>query len=272
MNKQAILIASPGTSVPDIQNSALTCIKRTISVQFPGCEIREAFTSTRIIERLKEVSGMEVDSVNQALEKAAAEGVRRLAVLPLHLTYGREYAKLVSAFQEQERLFAQAWLGTPLLSGEADVAAVAKAVVQRTAAFDDGRTAACLVGHGSGELRAADAEDCYTRVQKKLAQAGYGNYFVGVLKGKPSLEELRSFLQKNSKYQRVVLLPLMVEAGSHARWDIAGEQEASWKRVLEREGYETVCILEGLGQLGQVQKLYVEHVRFQRRGVEWRKY
>ena len=32
-------------------------------------------------------------------------------------------------------------------------------------------------------------------------------------------------------------------------------------RELERDGYEVVCILEGLGQIRQVQKLYAQHIR-----------
>lgn len=53
----------------------------------------------------------------------------------------------------------------------------------------------------------------------------------------------------------------MVVAGDHANNDMAGEEEDSWKTVLENEGYEVECVLEGLGQIPAIQELYVEHVQ-----------
>ncbi len=243
MTKQLILLVSPGTAVPDNRKSARTGIKRIIAEQFPGWELREAFTSI----------------INEALEKAAAEGVRRLIVQPLHLMHGREYAKVVCALRERGQYFAQTVLGEPLLSSDADFAAVLLAVIQRTAGFCDGRTAVCLAGHGSGGSLEANVDDIYTKMQQKLVRAGYKNYYVGVLKGEPSLEYIRNALKGDflGKYRRVVLLPFMIEAGSHAKRDVAG----AWKRELERDGYEVVCILEGLGQIRQVQKLYAQHIR-----------
>ena len=59
----------------------------------------------------------------------------------------------------------------------------------------------------------------------------------------------------------MVLRPLMVVAGDHARNDMAGDDGDSWKTVLNQEGYETECILEGLGQIPAIQELYVQHTR-----------
>ncbi len=147
MTKQLILLVSPGTAAPDNRKSARTGIKRTVAEQFPGWELREAFTSI----------------INEALEKAEAESVRRLIVQPLHLMHGREYAKVVCALRERGRYFAQVVLGEPLLSSDADFAAVLLAVIRRTAEFDDGRTAVCLVGHGSGGSLEANADDIYIK-------------------------------------------------------------------------------------------------------------
>ena len=53
----------------------------------------------------------------------------------------------------------------------------------------------------------------------------------------------------------------MVVAGDHARSDMAGEDEASWKSIFEKEGYEVMCILKGLGEFAEIQDIYVEHAR-----------
>ena len=51
----------------------------------------------------------------------------------------------------------------------------------------------------------------------------------------------------------------MLVSGDHARHDMAGDQEDSWKRRLEGEGYDVTCILEGIGQIPEIQQLYVKH-------------
>lgn len=60
----------------------------------------------------------------------------------------------------------------------------------------------------------------------------------------------------------------MTAAGNHANRDLAGEQDGSWKRVLEQEGYQVVCVMEGLGQIPAVQEIFAAHIRVQRCG-EW---
>ena len=60
-------------------------------------------------------------------------------------------------------------------------------------------------------------------------------------------------------YTRVVLRPMLVVAGDHANNDMAGDEEDSWKMILTGAGYEVECVLEGLGQVPEIQAIYVEH-------------
>ena len=53
----------------------------------------------------------------------------------------------------------------------------------------------------------------------------------------------------------------MVVCGDHANNDMAGDEEDSWKTILEQEGYEVECVLKGLGELPEIQQLYVEHTQ-----------
>ena len=66
---------------------------------------------------------------------------------------------------------------------------------------------------------------------------------------------------KGGSYSKVVLLPLMVVAGDHATNDMAGDEEDSWKSAFEDAGYDVTCVLEGLGQNYDIQKIYVDHVK-----------
>ncbi len=62
-------------------------------------------------------------------------------------------------------------------------------------------------------------------------------------------------------YKRVVLRPLMIVAGDHANNDMAGDEEDSWKSIFEAAGYEVECVLEGLGQLPEIQQIFVQHAQ-----------
>ena len=68
-------------------------------------------------------------------------------------------------------------------------------------------------------------------------------------------------LEAKGGYEKAVLQPLMVVAGDHANNDMAGDGEDSWKTILEREGYEVECILEGLGQIPAIRDIYMEHIK-----------
>lgn len=50
----------------------------------------------------------------------------------------------------------------------------------------------------------------------------------------------------------------MFVAGDHAKNDIAGE----WKEALEKEDFTVNARLEGLGQVPEIQDIFIEHIRF----------
>ena len=59
----------------------------------------------------------------------------------------------------------------------------------------------------------------------------------------------------------MLLAPLMIVAGDHARNDMAGDGADSWKNEFLREGYEVSCLLKGLGEYEEVRKLFAEHAK-----------
>ena len=79
--------------------------------------------------------------------------------------------------------------------------------------------------------------------------------------GYPGFGEALRRLKERPQVRRVELRPLMTVAGDHAKNDLAGDEEDSWRRRLEAEGYETVCVLTGLGEHPAVRALFVEHAR-----------
>ena len=84
--------------------------------------------------------------------------------------------------------------------------------------------------------------------------------FVGAVEGYPEVDDLLIRI-KESGAKRVVLAPLMVVAGDHARNDMAGAGPDSWKSRLESAGYPATCILKGLGSYRTIRQIYLSHLR-----------
>ena len=93
-----------------------------------------------------------------------------------------------------------------------------------------------------------------------LKAKGYENFHVGTIEGYPTFDTMLAKL-KASGVKKVMLMPFMFVAGDHANNDMAGDEEDSWKTILENEGYEVECVLEGLGQIPAVRDIYMEHVQ-----------
>ena len=58
----------------------------------------------------------------------------------------------------------------------------------------------------------------------------------------------------------MILTPFMIVAGDHARNDMSGEDEDSWKNQFQAAGYEVDCCLKGLGEYPAVQNMLIRHV------------
>lgn len=253
----AILMVSFGTSYNDSRTATIDGIENAVAQDFSDYEVRRAFTSQIIIDKLKERDNLEIDNVTQALERAVADGIKELVVQPTHLMDGYEYQDILEELTAYVDQFDKILLGEPLLASDEDFDAVVKAITETTAAFDDTETAICFMGHGTE----ADSNAVYAKMQEKLHQAGYENYYIGTVEAAPALEDVVAALKEKAVYKKVVLQPLMVVAGDHANNDMAGAEEDSWKSVLEKEGYEVECVLEGLGQIPAIQDIYIKHIR-----------
>ena len=88
MQKTGILVVSFGTSYHDSLVNNIQAIEKTIGENFPGCELRRAFTSGMIIRKLKTRDGIHVDTVAEALDSFLRDGFTDLIVQPTHIING----------------------------------------------------------------------------------------------------------------------------------------------------------------------------------------
>ena len=272
----AVLSVSFGSRYIQGREACTGAIEAAIAEK-TGYEVRRAYMGRQMAGITDAPGGRGSDSLVSALERAAGDGITRLAVQPVFVVYGWEYRRLeavLSGSADRGDAVMQAGirpgagslyryknmrtvLGKPLLAEDADIAAVAAAVAGRLSVYADGRTALCMMGHGT----ATGENNAYLRLQQAFLQSGYTDCYTGVMKGKPGVEDILAQLKTHRAYRSVVLFPLMVTAGAHVRNEMAGSRADSWKTVMERAGYETLCLMEGLGQLPAVQEIYADHAK-----------
>ena len=276
IGEKEILVVSFGTSFNDSRVSDIKGIEDGIQEANPDWAVRRAFTSQIIINHIQARDGQYIDNMDQAMERAAANGVKHLIIQPTHLMKGTEYDELMETVTENLDRFETIKVAQPLLGdiGE-DAAAVnqdKQAVAElltaeavKDAGFDslesaakDG-TAFVFLGHGTSHT----AKVSYTQMQSQMAALGYDNVFIGTVEGEPEETSCEALLETVSAagYKKVVLRPLMVVAGDHANNDMAGEEEDSWLSRFQASGkFEKVTAqIAGLGSIKGIQQLYAAH-------------
>ena len=273
-----ILVVSFGTSYNDSRVEDIKSIEDAIADAFPDWSVRRAFTAQIIINHVQARDGEFIDNMEQAMDRAVANGVKVLVVQPTHLMHGAEYDEMMDVLAAYEDQFESITVAEPLL-GEvgsdatvinADKEAVAQAVVAAAAAdagFADAaeaaaqKTAFVLMGHGTAHV----AKVTYSQMQTQMQTLGYDNVFIGTVEGEPEETSCEAVIEavKAAGYTKVVLRPLMVVAGDHANNDMAGAEEDSWKSMFEAAGcFDSVTAqIAGLGSIEAVQNLYVAHTK-----------
>jgi sirohydrochlorin cobaltochelatase len=83
---------------------------------------------------------------------------------------------------------------------------------------------------------------------------------VGTVEGSPSLDDVLAELEAKD-VKKAYLLPLMAVAGDHARNDMAGDEEDSWKSVLNSKGIEPVSVLAGVAESDAVVDIWIGHLK-----------
>ena len=255
--KPVILVVSFGTSYNDSRHITIGAIEDAIRETYPDYDVRRAFTAQIIIDKLAERDGIVIDNFEQAMDKLVEEGVQKVVVQPTHLMAGYEYTDVLNSLQQNYAdKFDAIVLGDPLLTSDEDYSAVAEAICDATAAYDDGQTAVCFMGHGTE----ADSNEDYTHLQQVLTDAGHTSYFVGTVEATPTFDDVVKAAQA-AGFTRAVLRPLMVVAGDHANNDMADTEDPdSFASKFIAAGFEVECVVEGLGQLVAIDDIYVRHV------------
>ena len=276
IGENELLVVSFGTSFNDSRVADIKGIEDALQAAYPDWSVRRAFTAQIIINHIQARDGEKIDNMTQALDRAVANGVKNLVVQPTHLMHGAEYDEMCEAIEAYKDQFESVSIAEPML-GEvgsdatvinADKEAVAKAITaaavseagfESLEAAKDAGTAFVFMGHGTAHV----AKVTYSQMQTQMQNLGYENVFIGTVEGEPEETSAEAVIEavKAAGYTNVVLRPLMVVAGDHANNDMAGSDDDSWKTLFEAAGFTVDCQISGLGEIADVQALYVAHTK-----------
>lgn len=255
MKDTALLAVSFGTSYKETREKTIDVIERDLQEAFPNADLKRAFTSGMILKRIRERDGLFINNVDEAMKEITAEGYKKLLVQPTHILNGDEFEKMLGMIMPYVDKLEKISIGRPLLTTSDDYEKTVEAVMSEMGDLKDNE-ALVLMGHGTGHY----ADAAYAALDYRFKAMGYKNVFVGTVEGYPELEDIVPMI-KDFAPDKVKLLPFMIVAGDHATNDMAGDDEDSWKNILQGEGFEVECILKGIGEFEKVRKMYVEHLR-----------
>ncbi len=276
IGENELLVVSFGTSFNDSRVADIKGIEDALAAANPDWSVRRAFTAQIIINHVQARDNEFIDNMDQALERAVANGVKNLVIQPTHLMHGAEYNELMESVGAYEDKFESVKIAEPLLGDvgsdatviNADKKAVAEAVTEeavKTAGYDslDGAkedgAAFVFLGHGTSHT----AKVSYSQMQTQMKELGYENVFIGTVEGEPEETACEAVIEAVAEAgcKKVILRPLMVVAGDHANNDMAGDDDDSWKSMFTASGkFDSVDTqIAGLGQIPAIQDLYVAH-------------
>ena len=278
IGENELLVVSFGTSFNGSRAADIKGIEDALQAANPDWSVRRAFTAQIIINHVQARDGEKIDNMEQALDRAVANGVKNLVVQPTHLMHGAEYDEMCEAIDEYKDKFESVSIAEPLLGDvvadatviNEDKEAVATAITTeavKTAGYEDAAAAAAdgtafvFMGHGTSHT----AKVSYSQMQTTMETLGYDNVFIGTVEGEPEDTACEAVIEKvkEAGYTKVVLRLLMVVAGDHANNDMAGADEDSWLSQFNAAGcFDSVDTqIAGLGEIADIQQIYVNHTK-----------
>lgn len=242
--RPAILLVAFGASSAEARG-VYDHIGETVQRHKPGHDIFWAFTSRRIVARLRS-EGIVLPTLEEAKELMQRRGQRQAVLLPLLTVPGEEYAS-VAAFS-----FAglQVVCCPPLLSNEKDIPEVLDALDDQL--HEDAVNV--LVCHGNAK------HDVYNDLLVRLAAAiesAYGNCVVASVEGRPGTKPLHRAREIAQSTGRAHFVPFMMVSGEHVTSDVMGDKPESWKN---RVGAATSTCAQSLGWKNSILNLFLKRL------------
>ena len=212
--------------------------------------------------------GIKVNDLPATLKELKKSGYKDILVQPTHLLHGEEYEhKVLTTVDKFKGDFDRIVVSDPLMVGKNDFAIAASAVATQFPTLGKGE-GVVLMGHGSPRDNNQSFGNTYKMLQETFDKMGLP-VVVGTVEevDTPNVDEVLEQIKARG-YKTVHMFPLMIVAGDHANNDMYGDEEDSWKSMIEKMGVKTVGHLQGIGRNAAVQAIYVQHAVAAEAGVQ----
>lgn len=220
------------------------------------------------MERLEKNKGIKVNDLPTTLKELKKAGYKDILVQPTHLLHGEEYEhKVLTTVAKFKGDFDRIVVSDPLMVDKNDFAIAASAVATQFPTLGKG-DGIVLMGHGSPRDNNKSFGNTYKMLQETFDKMGLP-VVVGTVEevDSPNVDEVMEQIKARG-YKTVHMFPLMIVAGDHANNDMYGDEEDSWKTMIEAMGIKTIGHLEGIGRNAAVQAIYVQHAVAAEAGVQ----
>ena len=256
--KDALLLVTFGTSVESAQKSFAN-IEKKMQAAFPNADVRWAYTSQIIRDKLAKEQKKQIDSPEIALAKLMDEGYKEVTLQSLHVLPGAEFHALnanAHMFEAMRGGIKKIRIGYPLLVNNQSMEEVLEAAVKHMVPKErKAEDAVVFMGHGTHH----PADAIYSAMMYK-AQRMDPNCYVGTVEGFPTFDEILDML-KAKGVKKAYPIPLMSVAGDHSINDMAGDEDDSWLSQLKKAGIEGVPVLKGLAECDAIVDIWIKRLK-----------
>lgn len=249
--KTAILMVHFGTTVDETRAVTIDALNEKVKLTFPGITVEEAYTSRIVINRLAK-RGIRKYTPKEVLLRLAADGYTHVVVQSTNVINGIECEALRKEAEMMMPFFTEIRVGRPLLYSISDSEKTVEILRNRYGNHAGKDKAVVMVGHGTS----TPANAIYSQVDYMFGASGAYDFHVATIEGYPTYATTVAKLRAE-KMKKVCLIPFMFVAGDHARNDI----DVEWREQLEKDGFRAEAVIEGLGQIPEIQDIYIGHIK-----------
>ena len=145
-------------------------------------------------------------------------------------------------------------LGYPLMATQNDMQRTVDAILYVIPKERKPGEAVVLMGHGTHHPSNAFYAALMFQLQLKDP-----NLFVGTVEGYPEVDLVKELMIKKG-ITKAYLMPFMSVAGDHAKNDMAGDEEDSWKSIFTEAGIKCIPVLKGTAEFDSFVDIWVDHL------------
>lgn len=260
--KRGLLVVNGGSSYSNYLERAIIPTEQELQGAFTEFSLYRAFLSLEARKSVEKELSQTVASFQEALDKMKADRITEILVQPIQFVPDKDYQQILAILLQEKKLglFNKIALGRTLLhyNGQTDRPDDFTEVAQLLARLlpdPDPREAVVLVGRGVLDSANSAYELLGLRMQRRWPWI-----HIATLEGGLGLKEVVPSL-KAGGYLRIHLIPLMWGAGRSAHKQIAGDTPASFKNILESEGFHVVSHVMGMGEWPEMRELFINRAK-----------